>query len=204
MECLLPLEVKHENLDVSIKVDPTENQNNMKVEKHQSNKHELKHSLVVENVNDTKLFSCKFCQRTFKSRNSLEGHERVHTGERPFSCKYCKHTFTLQSTLKNHEKSHFRKSFSCKNCQKVFHSYTDKKEHEKVHKEKKPYTCKICNKRYGRLDTLKDHERYHSGKTLSCPKCPKKFTMEHLLKKHVCAKNSFWCEICNKGRDKFM
>ena len=154
--------------------------------------------LTAGNDNETKLFSCRFCERTFTRKNSLEGHERVHTGERPFTCKYCQDTFTLKSTKNNHEKSHFRKNFSCKNCQKVFHSYSDKKEHEKTHTEKKPYSCKECKRSYGRLDTLRAHERIHTGKILSCPLCPRIFTMENQVNNHICSKKNFKCNVCHK------
>ena len=86
---MLTLEVKHEILDETKKVDPKQTRSNIKDGKHQPNKCELKHSIAVENNNDTKLFSCKFCQRTFKRRNSLEGHERVHTGERCVLPSFC-------------------------------------------------------------------------------------------------------------------
>ncbi|XP_050556461.1 zinc finger protein 37 isoform X3 [Spodoptera frugiperda] len=45
---------------------------------------------------------CHTCGRTYKSKKSLEGHLRSHSGERPYSCAVCGATFAYDAALYNH------------------------------------------------------------------------------------------------------
>ena len=49
-------------------------------------------------------FKCSHCDKVLKSKLSLEGHEREHTGERPFECQVCGKGFTRSCSLITHKK----------------------------------------------------------------------------------------------------
>ncbi|KXN65248.1 hypothetical protein CONCODRAFT_13233 [Conidiobolus coronatus NRRL 28638] len=50
-------------------------------------------------------FKCKKCTKSFKRKNSLIRHERVHTGIKPFCCKVCNKKFTRKDILESHKLS---------------------------------------------------------------------------------------------------
>ena len=45
---------------------------------------------------------CGYCERKFKSKQNLDSHTKVHTGEKPFKCEVCGFEFTQSSNLKRH------------------------------------------------------------------------------------------------------
>ena len=51
-------------------------------------------------------FKCQFCSKTFKLKQHLTSHERVHTGVRPFVCNICHRGFKQSSHLTRHMKMH--------------------------------------------------------------------------------------------------
>ena len=64
-----------ENLDPSISV------------KSDLNKMEVNKDISIQI--SAKPHQCKFCDRTFIKYGNLQGHEYVHTGEKPFECIPC-------------------------------------------------------------------------------------------------------------------
>lgn len=49
-------------------------------------------------------FVCELCGKEVANRNSLIGHMRVHTGEKPYACTRCKYRAKDKSTLNRHVK----------------------------------------------------------------------------------------------------
>ncbi|XP_077322056.1 gastrula zinc finger protein XlCGF66.1-like [Lithobates pipiens] len=57
---------------------------------------------------------CPQCEKTFKKKQGLITHQRIHSGERPFSCSECDKCFAHDTSLKAHLKSHTgEKPFPC-------------------------------------------------------------------------------------------
>ena len=57
------------------------------------------HMLI--HIND-RPFSCKSCDKSFKTASKLTTHVHIHTGERPFSCKVFDKKFTKSIGLRRH------------------------------------------------------------------------------------------------------
>lgn len=83
-----------------------------------------------------KRFVCPHCDVAFSNNGQLQGHIRIHTGERPFRCDaaQCGKTFTRNEELTRHKR---------------------------IHTGVRPYACDQCGKRFGRRDHLKKHARTH-------------------------------------------
>ena len=53
-------------------------------------------------VHEEPNFICRFCAKAVKSKQSLQAHERSHTGENPFKCDICSYVCKSSSVLRKH------------------------------------------------------------------------------------------------------
>ena len=63
---------------------------------------------------------CEVCDKELSSKQSLEKHKRIHTGEKPFKCSACAKTFTVKSDLKVHFRTRARVQPYERLCGKAF------------------------------------------------------------------------------------
>ena len=87
-------------------------------------------------LHQPKQFICKDCGASFRHKQALDVHVRIHSGVRPYSCPQCDLAFTDNSTLKGHLITH-----------------TDTKDH----------VCSVCGKAYKYSKTLKQHMKAHTS-----------------------------------------
>jgi len=82
--------------------------------------------------NDSRDFACRTCSNTFKNRNSLRKHEKIHTGIKNHQCSYCEKRFLVAEKLRKHELIHTgEKNFSCSKCGKMYNQKVNMNTHEK-------------------------------------------------------------------------
>lgn len=61
---------------------------------------------------DDKPFVCQECGKSFKTKESLRLHLRIHNGDKPFKCNQCDAKFNNSSNLKKHVATHSSK-YNC-------------------------------------------------------------------------------------------
>jgi len=83
-------------------------------------------------IDHAKPFKCTECHKTFRMKEELKIHFRVHSGERPFKCNQ---------------------------CDKCFKQSTDLKRHILVHTGEKKYRCPQCGKHFTLLGNMRLHQR---------------------------------------------
>ncbi|KAA0200013.1 hypothetical protein HAZT_HAZT002712 [Hyalella azteca] len=111
-------------------------------------------------------FVCSLCFKSFKRKDHLLIHVKIHTGDKPFVCTQCGNKFAQRTHLRNHMTKH---------------------------SEVRAHACSICGKRFKRKDSLRMHEKIHriggltaitSESALTCGVCGEHFPsleLDHLL-----------------------
>ena len=91
--------------------------------------------LYISVVHEKKLFTCKYCSKTFSNRCGFNSHVKsVHEGKWEY-CTLCNGKFQDKGDLRRHTKNvHERNySFRCDQCGRGFPYRTPLKEHMQKH-----------------------------------------------------------------------
>ncbi|XP_055083945.1 oocyte zinc finger protein XlCOF22-like [Periophthalmus magnuspinnatus] len=152
---------------------------------------------------DKKKHQCSVCKKRFGTKQILQRHIRVHTGERPFSCSICKKTFTIKCNRDKHLKIHTsERPYNCSICEKAFALKRSLDAHLKIHTGDKPFSCQTCKKTFTIKGNLDKHVRTHTGeKPFSCLTCEKTFSQKAHLHEHVkthTGERPYSCSTCEK------
>ena len=92
-------------------------------------------------------YKCEKCGKSFRRRDYLKDHIRIHSGEKPFKCQECGKFFTQRSHLFNHLRIHSGiKPFKCQECGKCFTQRSNLNQHLRIHSGIKPYKYVECDK----------------------------------------------------------
>ena len=128
---------------------------------------------------------CEVCDKELSSKQSLENHKRIHTGEKPFKCRECDKACYSAQHLTVHLRTHTgEKPFKCRECDKAFARQGDLTVHSRTHMLVTPYMCGTCNKACLTAQHLTVHLRTHTGeKPFKCD-CGKAFKQSSGLLYH--------------------
>lgn len=114
---------------------------------------------------DSRPFQCTTCSKSFKTLQSLQGHERTHTGERPYKCDQCDYAAALPSSLRTHKMKHTgEKPFKCELCDFRCRIQPTLRTHMQKHMPPEYVTCEVCGKKLKTKKILNIHmEKMHSS-----------------------------------------
>ncbi|KAF4519907.1 hypothetical protein B566_EDAN008283 [Ephemera danica] len=131
-------------------------------------------------------FPCDTCGKTFRRKEHLFQHRKLHTGERPFSCSVCGKAFSRKEHLVRHAVSHTgEKVHSCELCGKAFSRKDNLLKHRKTHGIAGPYVCEACGKSFVVKHYYLMHRSSHSGnQPYVCDTCGKAFAVKQYLLTH--------------------
>ncbi|KAM5142147.1 uncharacterized protein ACMZJ9_016073 [Mantella aurantiaca] len=151
----------------------------------------------------SEMFSCSECGKSFTSKSTLRGHQKVHTGERPFPCLVCGKRFLRRTHLNVHQTTHIGdRPFKCPECGRGFSKKSDLQTHQFTHSGEFPFSCFECGKGFSRKSHLLRHRRSHTGeRPFSCPDCGKCFVDRSQLTAHEryhTGEKPYSCSECGK------
>ncbi|KAJ8048070.1 hypothetical protein HOLleu_00238 [Holothuria leucospilota] len=156
-------------------------------------------------------FKCNYCEKSFKRKNDLGVHTRVHTVEPIWKCHHCDKSYRSKGKLARHEKSHvtLQASLDCDICGKTLSSLGNLQRHKRLShtsrdNSSRSFKCQFCDKRFKSKQSRKEHEDIHTNKHLhQCSYCHKtvrgrsnwrKHELDHRRKKKL-----YECKICDKS-----
>lgn len=115
-------------------------------------------------ITNVKIHTCDICRKTFKRREHLYQHVKLHTGFRPFTCENCNKSFMRKEHLLRHMTSHSgQKNFTCEICEKSFSRNDNLLKHKKTHEKQNSFTCEMCQKQFVMKHYFLAHKLTHES-----------------------------------------
>ncbi|XP_033473620.2 zinc finger protein 142 isoform X1 [Epinephelus lanceolatus] len=146
---------------------------------------------------------CNTCQESFKTKESLEIHQRTHLAHHCQLCPFATKTRQLlaQHLLNEHEEeSQEEKPLKCSSCQFACRHQLVLEQHLRSHGGKRLYKCTDCEYSTGNKQKITWHIRIHTGeKPYSCEQCSYTCTDPSRLKLHMRvhqAEKKYLCPEC--------
>ncbi|XP_076255900.1 uncharacterized protein LOC143193523 [Rhynchophorus ferrugineus] len=161
-------------------------------------------------------YQCTICDKRFNTSSILRTHKIVkHTDPKDwkYACAVCHRRFALNSGLAVHMKRHSGvKDCMCHICEKKFFNKSELTKHILTHSNQRNFKCIHCDeKEYKNREGLNKHlktahnignwKRPKPEKKYLCPMCPKLFTYNNKLQRHLLShtgEKPFNCEYCGK------
>ena len=87
----------------------------------------------INPLDNTLIWTCDFCAKTFRSEMGMKQHRALHTGNAP-SCNICGKVFTSRIALQRHKDGvHDNKVYKCDVCGAAFNRSNNLRRHTKGH-----------------------------------------------------------------------
>lgn len=151
-------------------------------------------------------FICSICGRSFKEKQVLRNHERIHLPDDlklKFPCLHCKKKFVNNHCLKVHVARIHEKVayFFCEVCGKGCTTKSDLIWHMDKHVQDRNFPCEICNLKFKSTNSLRIHKRRHEAIELTkqCQICMKEFRSNAALSNHKLVhtdEKKYKCQQC--------
>ena len=90
----------------------------------------------TESTNETRVYRCEFCSKTFLFKSKYHEHLPVHTNARPYQCHLCSRTYKYKYDLRVHLRTHMgipTKSTICPFCNFKYESNKQLRLHIRDH-----------------------------------------------------------------------
>lgn len=114
--------------------------------------HHVRHVHQKEESDDERRFTCKYCNKKFKTKRVWRYHEMIHTNEQPYLCQSCSRGFKTKEALRTHETLHTNDyNYPCTICDKVFRSRQLLTGHKLLHENVFRHTCHVCGKNIAKI-----------------------------------------------------
>lgn len=163
-------------------------------------------------ANESDIFICGICGKSFTQLDQLRNHEAQHglgpgpttdsvsdrdslgLGDGPtlIAQSYggmMENGVQTESSVNNsHKRERTRRHVGCDICGKVFRDVYHLNRHKLSHSGEKPYACPVCGLRFKRKDRMSYHVRSHDGsvgKPYVCQSCGKGFSRPDHLNGHI-------------------
>ncbi|XP_058830508.1 GDNF-inducible zinc finger protein 1-like [Topomyia yanbarensis] len=158
---------------------------------------------------DPSRFQCAICQKSFKTKYTLERHCSIVHGiekSKRFRCDQCDASFHELSELKDHREIH--EKLECHICHQVYLTKTALRKHlSRIHETtKENFICDSCGEGYRNISLLNRHiSRTHLGhreERVQCDTCDT-WVNKCNIKKHIDTVHSginaaVTCDICHQ------
>lgn len=131
--------------------------------------------------------TCETCGKTgFKSKYTLQWHQRTYHRDATFMCDLCGKKFHLKSVMKKHfQRMHLRVTETCHICQKSMSKGRLTGHLKTVHSNVRNFSCSKCNLAFKTKQMLRKHSYSHEGKRpFNCHLCATGYYMKQYLMSH--------------------
>lgn len=171
------------------------------------------HMYINHSLKRPDAFTCDYCKREFKRKNTLAEHvmdvhiekkcqkcdmkfarkrilfhmNEAHGVSMP-TCGICGLRTLKESALVRHQRNvHLNeKNKKCSVCDKRFYTQSNLQNHMITHNQIRTFKCNVCSKSFARKECFRTHYRLHTGeKPFSCGLCPAAFVQRASLRCHM-------------------
>ena len=130
------------------------------------------HFVNKRKIVDLKARTCKICGQVKDSLQELEQHMRKKHKSFKYKCRFCQKTFRTKNGLYKHKLYHtVGLRYMCPNCDKGFMFFGQYREHKNVHTSstKNRFPCREgCDKSYSSTRARNYHEQHHKKLKIVC------------------------------------
>ncbi|CAH1779296.1 unnamed protein product [Owenia fusiformis] len=133
-------------------------------------------------------YTCDVCGRKCPSKDRLDIHMTIHTGEMRFQCDLCGKKFRTHTSHTQHKLFHNNeRKYACEKCGATFNSRSPLMRHMVIHSGKRDFKCDLCDKTFTQGPALKRHKQnvHEKLKAFKCEQCGLSYSQKYPLTVHM-------------------